>query len=130
MADKIGIESLKKVVKSAAEVGNIVSRILNKAGLLSLLELQGPLASLISVKWDLVKQEVKDLDMPERLELEKTLSDTFSPVNPAVDATVDKFLTLAEKSIVAIEKGIADGHEVYETVKVLVEEWKSLLGAS
>lgn len=126
--EKLGIENLSKIVKNSAEIGNVASKLLNKAGLLALLGLQQPLAELASVNFPKVVEEVKDLSEEERIVLEALLSETFQPVNPVVDLGLDKFLNLAEKSISIIQKGVETGQEVFETVKDLIGEWKTFLG--
>lgn len=127
--EKVGIENLSKIVKDSAECANVASKLLNKAGLLALLGLQQPLSDLASVNFPSVLEEVKDLSQDERVVLEKLLSETFKPVNPVVDVGLDKFLALSEKSVAIVQKGVETGQEVYETVKLLIEEWKSFLGA-
>lgn len=127
--EKLGVDTLRKIVKSAGQVGTVVSKLINKQGLFVLLQLQEPLAVLAGVDYELAKEEIKDLTSDERVVLETDLKNEFKPVNAQVDVVVDQFIDLSEKSVALIEEGIREGKEIYETVKDVVEEWKKLLGA-
>ena len=122
MAEKLGVENLSKVVTCLGQVGTGAA---NKGGIFSFL---APVLGLAGVNWAQVGEEVKDLSADERLKLEGVLSAEFKPNDPILDAGLDKFLALGEKTAAIIEKGVKDGIEIYDTVKELVVEWKTVLG--
>lgn len=125
--EKYGIESLSKIVVASAKIGNVACKVANKAGLFALLKLQEPIEELIGTDFGKVKSEIADLSPEERQSLESLLSSTFSPPQQNVDVKLDDFIALAEKTVQVIEKGVKDGHEAYDSVLLLIAEWKGFL---
>lgn len=128
--EKLGVEKIRSVVVAVAECANVVSKLLDKQGILVLLGLREPITVIVGTDWKSVLSEVKDMDGEERKSLEASLSSAFQPVNPAVDVGLDNFLAMGEKTAAVIEKGVLEGKDVYDSVKELVSEWKAFLGVS
>lgn len=128
MAEKLGIEGCRAVVKAVGKCGTVVCKFINKEGLFTLIGLQEPVAVLLATNWQAAYAEMKDLSKEERAILEKDLSDSFQPPFPTIDAGLDAFLDIGERTAAVIEKGVADGRELVEDVKILVGEWKAFLG--
>lgn len=128
--DKLGVESIRAVVVAVAECGNVVSKLLDKQGIFVLLGLREPIAVIVATNWPQVLTEVKDMDKEERVSLEASLSGAFKPVKSSVDAALDDFLAMGEKTAAVIEKSITDGKDAFESVKELVAEWKTFLGVA
>lgn len=124
MAELVGIENLTKIAKDGA---HCATAICNKSGVFAIV---GSLLDLSTINWTAVATEAKDLSEDERKTLEKVLSDEFQPSDKKIDLGFDKLIALGEKSAALVQRAVAEGHEVYETVKDLIGEWKSFLGVA
>lgn len=117
-----------KLAEALGTIGNVVDGLLNKAGLFILLKLQEPVSVITSTNWVEVRNDL--VDSVKRKSFEQKLSETFQPKNPVVDATLDRFLDLGEQTAAAIEKGVKDGHDAFESVQLILAQWKSFFGVA
>lgn len=125
--EQVGIENLSKLAVDLGKFGTVVCKLVNKSGIAVLLELIPVVSSFQSIDFKKVKDELFNLSAEEQMQLDTLLKDNFNPPSQmsVVEVKVDKFLDLAEKTRAVIEASVADGKEVYENVKELVEMWKT-----
>jgi hypothetical protein len=103
---KYGVETLKSVVGSVAEVLNVASKVLHNGGIFALFGLTGPITTLQHLDWAAVKQELADLDPAERLLVEKAFSDRLALQDAAVQAKLLAGEGFLEEAVELVESGV------------------------
>lgn len=125
--EKYGVENLSKIAVNLGKTGTVVCRLINKAGIIALFDLISVVNDFKTINFPSAKDELLDLSADEQRKLDQDLKDNFNPGEQMVSVEVkfDAFLGQMEKTRDIVDKSVADGKEVYENVKELVESWKS-----
>lgn len=126
MPEKYGIETLKSIVSSVAEVVTVGYAVFaEKKGIWQLIGLQGPIGVLSKLDFPKLKLEISDLSEAERESLEVSFKASLpaalrEKVGGGVDL-LERAIDLIEDAIVTVKKAIEDG-------KKFVIDAKALLG--
>jgi hypothetical protein len=125
MAGTYGVDEMKKVVGAVAEVLNVLSRFFHKGGVFTLFGLLEPIGRLKTVRFDVLKQELAELDAADRKAVEDEFKARLDLVDKAVQAKIlaavgylDEAVQLVGEALGLVNSGIA-----------LVAKVKALLGA-
>lgn len=128
MPEKYGVETLKKIALSVANVLNVLSKVINKQGLWHLIALKDSVEFWATVDLRVALAELKDLSESEREVVEQSYKDALDLVNKDVQAKISGFVDLLEKLADLAEDAYAAGESLYENAMKLYAQVRALLG--
>lgn len=103
----LGIEKLKSVVISVANILNAVSGFVHKQGLLALYPVIAEAQALIKLDWKVVLEEIKDLSAEEGKDLEASFLGALQLQNPAVQVKLSEAIDCVQEGAAVLVSGIA-----------------------
>lgn len=125
MAEVYGVEKLKTVVVSLAQVLNAVSKFINKQGLFALYGVVEPVKTLVALDWVQAKKELSEVSYDERLALEQAFKTEVNLQNPEAQKKLQDAVDCLEQVFAVAHEGFT----VVENAKVVYEKLKQLVGA-
>lgn len=129
MAEQYGVETLKKIAESVAEVLNVGSKVMNKQGLWHLISLKDVVEFWTKVDLRTALAELKNCSEPEREEVEKAFKVKLDLVNKAVETKIGTFIGLLEEVADIAENVYEAGEQTYEKVLEVVPAFKKLFAS-
>jgi hypothetical protein len=119
-----GVEHIKVIVVSVAEIMNIASRVMNGSGLFALFGIMSPINKIRGSDMSLVLKELKDASATERTEIDKAFVGALELANKEVQAKIGTGAGYLEECITAV----TDGLSVISRSQDLMARIKILLG--
>jgi len=117
------MSNLEKLVDAAAEVINVVTKVVNKEGIWHLVALSDEVASLGTIKKEELLAELAACTPERRKELDKLFQDKLVLSNKELEAKIEKGALALEKSIDVVLHVIT----VYNEAKQIVNDVKQLV---
>lgn len=124
MSGKYGSVVMCSAAVAVAQVVNVVSKVLNKGGLLSLFGLLEPINTLKGIDLSKFKDELGELGEDDRKAVQKAFTDTLDLADKAVQAKIVGTVGYLEKAIDLVNRALGMVNEG----KSLVLEVKAFLG--
>lgn len=109
VAQKLGVDEIKKALKALCAVSEVAESVIVEQGgalkkLSHLVAIGDDVVSLLVVKWPQVVAELKDIDAVERQELLKSVAADLDLKNDNVEAAIEKGLEVAVELGEAVAK--------------------------
>lgn len=124
----MGIEVLKEMFLAIADVLNIVSKVVNKQGLVHLIGLQAPIEVLRKMDFAMALAQLKDLSLEEGQELQQAFAGRLDLYRKDVQAKIAGSLDYAVKVAEFVVRKVAELKGGYAEAMGLVAEFKALVG--
>lgn len=116
--EKLGIDSLEKVIDAASEGFNVVYKMANGAGIFSAFALTDEVSALGTIPKGSVLAQLKDLDQEERAKLRLRFKNKVSIENKELEAQIEGYADDLEEVIsIAYEQ-----YDLFLKEKALVEK--------
>lgn len=113
----VGIDGLKKVVLAAAELVNVVGKVINKQGIFVAFQLADELTALSGLDGVALKAEIADLTPIEKLELVSLFKDKLQLPQPEIENKIEAGIDVVGEAIDVVVSALA-----------VVQKAKALLG--